>query len=295
LGAFGSGSPGDIYLYSLTPGSPSAPGFGGPAGIVRVGGGTTYFSVVTPPPALGLLPSDDIDALLCHDMDGDGDLVPDTMDNCPTVGNPAQTDADADTFGDACDDDDGDGYTGVAEAGTPLCEGAVNEDSMDDPVVNDGCPTVGAPEGGCFDVTDDDFDGWLNDGCPAVGVAPLDESAFSIGTSPVGPCSVGPEVGPSPSWPSDLASANTPDSTDLINIIDLTSFLAPIRYFDTRPDVAPPAGSAFSARWDLEPGPGILGSWINIEDLVALLAGSTGFPPMFAPMRAFGGPMCTGP
>jgi hypothetical protein len=34
--------------------------------------------------------------------DGDGDGVPDDIDNCPTVANPDQADADGGTFGDAC-------------------------------------------------------------------------------------------------------------------------------------------------------------------------------------------------
>ena len=42
--------------------------------------------------------------------DGDDDLVPDSVDNCPSAPNPAQTDTDGDGAGDACDaDDDNDG------------------------------------------------------------------------------------------------------------------------------------------------------------------------------------------
>ena len=37
------------------------------------------------------------------DTDGDGDGVPDSVDNCPTVPNPEQTNSDRDRFGDACD------------------------------------------------------------------------------------------------------------------------------------------------------------------------------------------------
>ena len=36
-------------------------------------------------------------------LDGDGDGIPDSSDNCPTTANPDQVDSDADGFGDACD------------------------------------------------------------------------------------------------------------------------------------------------------------------------------------------------
>ncbi|HKQ60873.1 MAG TPA: thrombospondin type 3 repeat-containing protein [Candidatus Polarisedimenticolaceae bacterium] len=44
----------------------------------------------------------------CVNPDADGDLVCDSVDNCPSVSNPAQTDADADGVGDACDPCPGD-------------------------------------------------------------------------------------------------------------------------------------------------------------------------------------------
>jgi parallel beta-helix repeat protein len=60
-------------------------------------------------------------------LDGDGDGLNDTVDNCPTVYNPSQTNTDGintvlnrpgqDTLGDACDPDiSGDGYGNVAKA-----------------------------------------------------------------------------------------------------------------------------------------------------------------------------------
>ncbi len=47
---------------------------------------------------------------LCQPHKGDGDIVPDDEDNCPSANNVDQTDTDGDGKGDACDDDaDGDG------------------------------------------------------------------------------------------------------------------------------------------------------------------------------------------
>jgi len=50
------------------------------------------------------------DPVACPPFHGDGDIVPDAEDNCPTVFNPNQGDADGDMIGDACDNDaDNDG------------------------------------------------------------------------------------------------------------------------------------------------------------------------------------------
>jgi hypothetical protein len=49
-------------------------------------------------------------------------------------------------------------------------------------------------------------------------------------------------------------------------------------------------------RWDLSPGRGILSTWINLNDIIALTTlGITGYPPMFGGARAFNGPTCTEP
>jgi hypothetical protein len=81
--------------------------------------------------------------------DGDGDGVPDTLDNCPTVANASQADADADGVGDACDTDAGcplgtsgtvtlhewDGMTQPALGGDPLVE----EDAFSEYALPAGC------------------------------------------------------------------------------------------------------------------------------------------------------------
>jgi hypothetical protein len=61
-------------------------------------------------------------------IDGDGDGVPDTQDNCPRVANPSQYDFDVDHIGDACDADaDGDGLLPGAD-NCPLDANAGQED-----------------------------------------------------------------------------------------------------------------------------------------------------------------------
>jgi len=91
-------------------------------------------------------------------------------------------------------------------------------------------------------------------------------------------------------WPSDLVSGGVPDSTDRVTIADLSSFVAPVRYLGT--DVGAHAGDE---RWDLSPGKGLLPVDINVLDLSLLVAGPTGYPPMFGGARAFAGPVCPWP
>ena len=188
-------------------------------------------------------------------------------------------------------DSDGDGYTDVSESGAPLCLGNVNDDNQDDSSVNDGCPAVGGSESGaqCLNNTDDDADGYVNDGCPVAGA--LSEAQFNIGTNKFGRCGVGSQPNPSPSWPSDFVSGGIPNSTDKITITDLTSFIAPAasRHMGTSP-----GDPNFSSRWDVKPGRGAFSQWINVQDLTSLIAGPTGYPPMFNGAKAFGFPLaCT--
>ncbi|HET9620828.1 MAG TPA: lamin tail domain-containing protein [Kofleriaceae bacterium] len=120
-------------------------------------------------------------------MDGDGDGIPDPMDNCPTVFNPvrpmdggAQPDADGDGAGDACD-------PCPLDANTTTC-GNVDRDGDGVADKNDNCPTTSNP-----DQADADQDGKGDacDACPAdanPGEAGCPTTIYKInsGATPVG-------------------------------------------------------------------------------------------------------------
>jgi hypothetical protein len=91
--------------------------------------------------------------------DADGDKIPDAIDNCIDVKNPAQTDADKDSIGDFCEqgfeyDFDNDGFTDVAAPGVDRFE--------------DNCPTINDPTNDPLKCLDTDGDGTIDvdDSCP---------------------------------------------------------------------------------------------------------------------------------
>lgn len=92
--------------------------------------------------------------------DEDFDLVPDGADNCPTVYNEDQADADGDGTGDACEDSDGDGYFDGDEA-------ALGSDPNDAA----STPEAAGYEAVCEDALDNDLDGLTDaddEGCQVV-------------------------------------------------------------------------------------------------------------------------------
>jgi CSLREA domain-containing protein len=205
----------------------------------------------------------------------DGDAYGNACDNCPSTPSADQADFDADGLGNVCDsEDDGDGYSDVIESGVPLCLNNINDDGSpvsDDTLPNDGCPAVGSAEANCINNLDDDADTFVNDGCGAAGSH--SEAQFKIGTGSVDPCG---QTG----WPSDVFSSGP--SANKLTIQDVISYITAPRKLDKNP-----GETGFDSRWDLVPGRGILGKFININDLTALVNGTTGNPPMFNNTRAF--------
>jgi glucose/arabinose dehydrogenase/plastocyanin len=147
-------------------------------------------------------------------------------------------------------DTDGDGRP----AGTDNCLTAYNPTQSD---------ADGDGAGDACDTGDGDGDGYRD----------LDEAQV-IGVGAGDACGAN-------GWPSELFS--TPPSTNELDIQDVSSFVGPLRRLDTKPGDA-----AFSQRWDLVPGAGAFSAFLNIQDVTALLSGSTAYPPMFSGARAYG-------
>jgi hypothetical protein len=87
----------------------------------------------------------DVGAFEVQALDGDGDGVGDSVDNCPLSPNPNQLDADGDGTGDACDvDDDNDAVNDEVD-NCPLAPNTAQED-FDLDGVGDACdPQTGPP------------------------------------------------------------------------------------------------------------------------------------------------------
>ncbi len=82
-------------------------------------------------------------------------------------------------------------------------------------------------------------------------------------------------------WPSNLVDGDL--GANRADIQDVVGFVAPYNHMGTSPGDA-----YFDARWDLVPGQGFSIGYINIHDIMSLVAGAGGYPPMFGGERAFG-------
>jgi hypothetical protein len=100
-----------------------------------------------------------------------------------------------------------------------------------------------------------------------------------VGTSPQTPCG-------NAGWPAELDPTGL--SANDLDLQDLTSFLAPVRYLDSNIGDIPG-----NIRWDLVPGTGgILPKDINLQDLTQILLV---YAPMHEGVRSFNGPPCPWP
>jgi YVTN family beta-propeller protein len=235
--------------------------------------------------------------------DADSDQISDLSDNCPSSSNSTQADTDTDSFGDACDADDDNDLIGDAD------ETACGSDPLD------VTPPLSRPErvDGAFEGVDDDGDTVPDEALPG-GASAFDcdgdgftgaaeNHVFSYVPQTDGDQKTCQEYDagfpaqfpgrpymPSLRWPADLNStAGPPTSHNRINILDLTTFIAPM----PGPLNTSPGDAGYNVRWDLAPGANFpFTEHINITDLTALVAGSTGNPPMLGGVRSFGGPVC---
>ena len=232
--------------------------------------------------------------------DSDIDCVPDGTDNCPAVANEGQANADGDSEGDACDnsDTDGDSFTDETEyfCGSPADDGGMVPERVDGTFAGaseDGDAEIDEPlppGAQSFDCDGDGYTGAAEDHAYSY-IGQLDgdqKTCQEYDTNFTAVDSNQTAATPSLRWPSDFNSSASPlDSFNRLNILDLTSFLAPVKYFGT--DLGTNPGDV---RWDLTPGKGVFLTDINIQDITAMIAGSSGSPPMLGGAKALFGPVC---
>ena len=147
--------------------------------------------------------------------DGDGDGVVDADDNCPSVANPGQEDADGDDVGDACEaDTDGDGV--IDDADNCVDVANANQLDTDGDGIGDACDST--PNG-----PDDDGDGVPNptDNCPSVANADqTDTDGDGVGnacdSTPNGPVGTNPPGGGDPGLQGAIGAAGVLQGNKLL-------------------------------------------------------------------------------
>jgi hypothetical protein len=202
------------------------------------------------------------------DDDGEGDDSDGDDDN-DGVGDDADDDDDNDGESDDDDDEDGDDDDDAADD----CDTDDDDDGVDDG--DDNCQEL---PNSLQDDQDEDGHGDECDDGDGDGFVDADE--LHVGTQPGERCS-------GAGWPANTLDTGT--SASKLDIQDVLSFVSPVRRLGTSPGDA-----GFDARWDLMQGTVFNGHHINMQDITAVLAGSTGNPPMFGGGRAFG-KVCTAP
>ncbi len=186
----------------------------------------------------------------CPEPDNDNDGFPDVTDQCPGTGSQA-------------------GADGMLGSPQDLNHNGIRDNppegvfTLDDVVLVFEDYDLVLDGDGCHDSPGEDFDG---DGY-------ADEvEALDIGTNAGYPCGIN-------GWPSNLFEPAVPTPASPLNTLtiqDILSYVAPVRHFGTSPP-----NSLYDKRWDLLPGPGTLGDYINIQDLIETIAQTpTGYPPM---------------
>ena len=229
-------------------------------------------------------------------VDADHNLWLADIGNSRVLGFDAPADRDGDGLADMDDaDDDGDGIADSVES-------ACGSDPLD------VTPPLSRPErlDGAFAATDDDGDGSTDEALPA-GASAFDcdgdgykgsaeDHVYSYLPQTNGDQKTcqeydesfpnpNPDVRPSKRWPSDINKSTGPlNSFNRVNILDVTTILAPLRYMGTNIGTHPS-----DVRFDIAPG---IGPAIGIADLTAFFAGPSGSPPMLGGVRAFNGPVC---
>jgi hypothetical protein len=240
---------------------------------------------------------DDNDGVADGSLDpDDGGLIGIGPDNCPLTVNPSQANFDGDSLGDACDpDDDNDGVLDASDlcpstaAGAAVDANGCSQAQLDSdgdgfPNASDNCPSVANPSQTDTDLAYGDTQG--GDACdPEDDGDGFDDAVEAwVGTNPLDNC--GNHTAPAPiysqAWAGDVNSGT--GSTDKITLLDLTSYLAPVRRFGTNVGDVP-----LNQRWDIKPGAGLFSTDINLQDLTTLITLS---PLMLGNVRAFDGPAC---